>query len=471
MRFELQSILSTKKEVLLLTTLILTVILFFPNYIWIAIAGLIIFFVTMVAGEKFLIFLAIVSFLTLTSTISVALRTMVQVFNVILLFYLFIKKYGLNLSAYPKIPKQIILLLSFVVISMLIATLFSNYMIIGIEQIVRTAIFFIIVYFIYSLIENQNDIRLVLYALAVVAIIYVVTLFMGFAKNNFDLVQMNIDKVAKVSNDYLNMNALGSFFVIVIPIALSYFLDLKKGKTKSFLLFFLILTLFGLMISNSRAAILAVTIESVFLLYNLNKKFLKIFLILGVLLIPILFINPFAEYIDLYFRFKKLSTGRDVIWSVISNIIKDNFLLGVGPAATKYFLFPHSDYLIASHQAHFLLFHYNEIEFGHAHNFYLFFWSDLGILGLFTSLLLPYTYLKMGLSTIKENKNINRDHYLLTLGLVAAGMGLFIRAFFEWGNLISYGTLGTDLPFWLVFIILIYLFIHKGENSKILLNN
>ena len=157
---------------------------------------------------------------------------------------------------------------------------------------------------------------------------------------------------------------------------------------------------------------------------------------------------------------------------MIFNIIKDNPILGVGPAATKYYLYPNLTYMIGSPQEQFLAFHYNEIEFGHAHNFYLFFWSDLGLLGLFTSLLLPFTYFKLGYFTSKKFKYLNRKYYLLALGLIAGGIGLFIRAFFEWGNLISYGTLAADLPFWIAFIMLIFLYKKtSNKNTEVLTTN
>jgi hypothetical protein len=48
--------------------------------------------------------------------------------------------------------------------------------------------------------------------------------------------------------------------------------------------------------------------------------------------------------------------------------------------------------------------------------------------------------------------------------LSAIGAGLFIRGFFEGINLITFGWITMDLPFWLVFASLIYYF----EQSKII---
>jgi len=458
----LDTIINLNKNIFVLAVLFAVIIVLFPTYIWEGIVVFTVILIITVMGEKSLLFIAVVSFLTLTSTININLRTVVLLFNGFALFYLFFKKYGLEFRSYPKIPKEIGILIFFVFLSMTVATVFSHYIILGIDQISRTALFFIIVYFIYSLVEDNSDVKLLLSALFLVALIYSYTLIQGLAKENFDLVQMNLKKVDKLSNNYINMNGMGAFFMIIIPICLSYLLELKKGKLKLFLTAFLLITIIGLFITNSRAAILGVFLGAIFILFNLNRKIPKRILLALIFIIPFLFINSISEYIDIYFRFQRLSTGRDVIWSVIFNIIKNNPIMGVGPAATKFYLYPDITYMIGSPQEHFLALHYHEIEFGHAHNFYLFFWSDLGLLGLFTSFLLPFTYFKIGYISLKRFKYLNRKYYLLTLGLIAGGIGLFVRAIFEWGNLISYGTLTADLPFWISFILLIYLY----NNSK-----
>lgn len=285
----MDSVIKANKNILILSALVGIFILLFPNYIWAGIVVFLIFLIITVMGEKSLLFIAIVSFLTLTSTINISLREAVQLFNGLILFYLFFKKYGLVLSNYPKIPKEIRILIFFVFFSMIVATAFSHYIILGFDQIIRTTLFFIIVYFIYSLVEDNSDIKLLLSAFIVVALIYTYTLFHGLAKENFDLVQMNLKKVDSLSSHYINMNGIGSFFIIIIPICLSYYLGQNKGKLKLFLAGFLLITIVGLFISNSRAAFLGVFLGSIFILYNLNRKILKRILITLVILIPLLF--------------------------------------------------------------------------------------------------------------------------------------------------------------------------------------
>jgi hypothetical protein len=81
----------------------------------------------------------------------------------------------------------------------------------------------------------------------------------------------------------------------------------------------------------------------------------------------------------------------------------------------------------------------------------------MGLLGLFTSILLPVIFFQNCLQSIKLYKNKNSRVYLLAIGITASGIALFIRGIFEWSNILSYGTITGDLPFWMLFTIIIYL--------------
>ncbi|MEO8398799.1 MAG: O-antigen ligase family protein [Ignavibacteriaceae bacterium] len=468
----MQTLIYKNNGIILISVLAALSALLIPKLLVIGILGILVLAMAQIYGEKTFVFISIISFLTLTSSLSVELRTAVQVFNILILFYLFFKNYGLDFKTYPKIPKELAILLFFVFLSMFTATFFSYYIFLGIQQIIRLVIFLAIIYFIYSLTKTNADIRLLLFSLITVGIIYSFTLFGELAENNFSFIQLNLSQLEKVSSDYINMNSFGSFFLIIISIVLSFYLSVKENYIKWLLLISLFFLTLSLFITNSRAAILSVAVSSVFIFYNLNKRLLKKMIIAGLLVVPLFFINPISDFIDIYFRLERLSTGRDVIFDVIYNVIKDNIILGVGPAATKYALYPHLDFMLGSPAERFIAFHYNEIEFGHAHNFYLFFWSDLGLLGLFTSILLPVLFFKLCSKAIKKTKNLDTDYYLVSLGITAAGIGLFIRGFFEWGNLISYGTIGIDLPFWILLIILSYINQNKiNETDRILFAN
>jgi hypothetical protein len=54
--------------------------------------------------------------------------------------------------------------------------------------------------------------------------------------------------------------------------------------------------------------------------------------------------------------------------------------------------------------------------------------------------------------------------YFIILGIIAAGIGLFIRGSFEAIGLIFYGYITADLPFWILFSIVIFTYLNiKGS--------
>ncbi len=426
-------------------------------------------------GEKALIFYSIISFLSLTSTISVELRTIVQATAILILFYIFIKEYGADFSIYPKIPKQISILIALLYLSMIISTLFSDYLFLGIKETIRLTVFLMIVYAFFGYLKKSQDIKLFLSALLVTGLIYFANVFYNFAQNDFSLIELNVNELLKVKGNYINVNGIGSFFIIIISLLLVYYFSLRDKKKRFLPAILLGIFSLGLVITNSRAAILSTAISSLFLIYFFNRKIFFGITTTFIFLIPILFVSPINEYIDIYFRVDRLTTGRNLIWEIVSNIVKNNSVFGAGPAATKFEMYRYMPFMLGSAAEKYISLHIDQIEFGHAHNFYLFFLTDLGIPGFITSLFLPYAFISLGLKTIKKFKNIHIEYYWLSMGITSAGIGLFVRGFFEWGNLISYGTLESDLPFWLIFIILIYLYqIPKAEveiSKKVINNN
>jgi O-antigen ligase len=441
--------------------LILCLIL--PAYTLIFSLGLFIVLAYLSKGKKVFIFLIVVSYLTVTREMVGNVRTVLQYLNILILFYLFTKEYGLDFLRYPKLPKVVVSLFLLLFTSMIIATIFSDYRILGIQEIIRTIIFFIIMYIIYSFLEDNNDIRILLISIFTAGLFFSFVLMYAFYVNDFNLVQV------RINTNYLNINGWGAYIMIIFSIALSYHLGLKRNKFRVTFFLLFVIFLISIFITNSRGSILALVVSTFFLIYNINKKLFKISLVLILLIIPILFINPISQFIDLYFRINEVTTGRNIIWSTILGVIKDNPILGVGPAASKYFLYNHLTCMIGSPAERLIAFHYGEIEFGHAHNFYLFFWSDLGILGLITSVFLPYCFFQLGYKNLRKLKDLNKEYYYLTLGVLAAGLGMFVRGIYEWSCLISYGTITDDMPFWLLFILLLYIYFKEiKKDDKIL---
>jgi len=70
---------------------------------------------------------------------------------------------------------------------------------------------------------------------------------------------------------------------------------------------------------------------------------------------------------------------------------------------------------------------------------------------------LPVLFLKISFETIYILKNEKKEFYYLSVGITAYGLSMFVRAIYEWAGLISYGTIGLDLPFWILFMIIVFI--------------
>jgi len=407
--------------------------------------------------KEFFFIFVIISFLVLTTTISSTLRGTVQILDYLFLSFVFVKQYQFQIQDYPRPPKLIVAYLLLLLLLMVISSLHSTHVLLGFAQVGRTILFFFLIYLLYALINDEKEIKVYLIALFIVAVVYMFFLIYELMRFDFNLLAINLNGFSEGGSAYIHKNALGSFFVIVVLLLMSFSFNPDYYYYKKWFLGLIILFMGGLIITNARGAIIALFVGMGYLIYTLNKKYFKY--MIGVLLcFGILFIFfPLQEHIDLYFRFETISTGRDFILSSTWNVIKENWIFGAGPAATRFEMYKNIPYLLGSPEELFLRHHFYQIEFGHAHNFYLFFFSDLGILGFLLSMALPVLFLKISFETIYILKNEKKEFYYLSVGITAYGLSMFVRAIYEWAGLISYGTIGLDLPFWILFMIIVFI--------------
>ncbi|MBZ0178031.1 MAG: O-antigen ligase family protein, partial [Melioribacteraceae bacterium] len=220
-------------------------------------------------------------------------------------------------------------------------------------------------------------------------------------------------------------------------------------------------------LTTSRAAILSNFVAiSIIFLYKYRWKFVYTFLVIIVTSLLIIFNTPLYDSLSTLFRFENLLSGRDFIWNVTSELISDNSFWGYGPAATKFYVYKSLPYLIGTPQEMWIASKYDLVDYGFAHNFYLFMFTDLGFPGLLISISLPFVYFKTLLrKNINNSPKINNEYRVLFFAL---GVAFFVRGLFEWANMLSYGQILYDLPFWLIIVLLLHLtFKEEIDEQKI----
>lgn len=408
--------------------------------------------------ERLLIFIIIITLFTLVGELNQFLRTVVHLIDFSLLGILFLKKYGLNLKLYPKIPKSLIYFLILYCSALLLSAVMSNYPFAGIKLITQQLVFFVIAYVFYALIKDKEDIKLYFVSLTFVAFILVTASLVSIYEGGFSLIELISKNRARVSAIINNIEAATNFYVVSFPFLIGLLLIKTKRTTRYLIWITLFYIVIGLILAMSRSAIIGIVISSAVIFFVLQRRrfYQFLFSIIGILLLFLLY-DPLADITYFFFRIEEGLSAREQTWSMAINIIKDHPIFGIGPGAYKYEMFNYFPYMLDDWWGR-LFIYYHEVTEGanFSHNFFLTLFSDMGILGLFTAFLVPILFFKIGIETIKTYKYGHIENYYLIVVLFAAGTSIIARNFFNGIGILFYGGVTTDLPFWLIFSSLIY---------------
>jgi O-antigen ligase len=178
----------------------------------------------------------------------------------------------------------------------------------------------------------------------------------------------------------------------------------------------------------------------------------------------IITVPAFNEAVNFYLRWETVS-DREVYWQMGLDVIKDYPIHGIGPDLFDKFFFDYAPSKTINH------FKPDFLTLGkpHPHNFFLYFMAENGILGLITAVMFFVVFFYIAFRTMRLTKTDNRDNYILTVAITGIGIGIFFRSFIEVTGYLIYGYITMDLPFWLIFGILISIYQNysKSYNSKL----
>lgn len=436
---------------------------FFPLYAWLLVAGLGVVTLYHFFGERVFIFLFVVSLLTLTSSISVKLRTAVQLLDFIFLGYFFIREYGLEFEKYPTVPKNVSAIILFYLIILFFSSLTSSNITLSFVYFSKQVLFFVIIYILYSLINSEETIFLYLYSLIISGVILSLSILYLFFQESSVLDFLISQGFIYLGGIYSNVTAAGG--ILVFSISLSLFFTLKREelgiKLNKYLFYILLPIQFvALLLTNSRSAILTVAIITGLILFKFKRNlfYLVAFVILILGCSVVIFSPSVREVFAEFLRIESiLRNNRFIYWDIALKIIRDNFFLGVGPGMFGEYIFNYLPISIYDWRMIDISYIYESSSIGHAHNFILFIFSELGVLGLIISLTLLITAIRFSRKLSKQNDKAKMNINLIGTFTFFLIIGLLVRAVFEATGFLSYGWISRDLPFWIIFSVVIYL--------------
>jgi O-antigen ligase len=415
-------------------------------------------------GKDFVINFVIISSLTLVSDLGASLRLAVNIVSISALLFLFLNKYGFNLEKYPAVNSTVLLYLFALILLMVLTSFTSNDTFAGLILTAKTITFFVLIYFFYSLINGEKEINLFRNSIITASIVLVLFALFNMIRLGQSIFDINTWIYLRFSGLIGNPNGTAAFYAISIPLITGKILTTSMKKIKIYIPILIILII-GLLFTVSRGAFLSLAVSITFYFFFMYRKVLIKSVIISAILITLIVLVPtLNETFTALFRLEEGVSQRDILWELAINMIADNFWLGIGPGSFTNEMFNYIPVMLDSWHGIFLQGLADVTQGSNlAHNFYLSFFSEMGILGLVASVILPGIFFNIGYKTMKYYKDFDKAKYINTLIMLSIGVGLFIRGFFEGINLITFGWITMDLPFWLVFASLLYYY----EQSKI----
>jgi len=455
----LVQLLDLKKIIILSILAAITAAVFLFN-IYVLPAIILAVFVSLRFGiRNVVIVFTIITYFLVTSDLNEELRSIINIFNLGLLAFIFIYYEGINIETLETLPRGFKLFIVTVFISFLFSSIQSDFFTISIAAFIRQVLFFLICFIYYSFLKAKQDYYLVIYTIVLISVILGIGIMYQLFTKGIGVYYLESMDAIRFSGLYNNPNAVGLFLVIALPLLFSFFFNGKISDSTAKKLVFSGLSLFMLfclIITNSRASIIAVLISLAYMLYIFKRKLLVKILsgILAVCLIVFLF--PFVqEYFLFYIRADRVfSNTRTYFWSIAFDIITNNPVFGVGPGVFEEYIYKYLPVSLGSFFEHQM----DMARSGTAHNFFLFRTADLGLLGLITSIWLFVIFFRYAKTAAQYFKTRDPEYFIILTTIQSIGIGLLIRAFFESTGIMTHGWITRDLPFWLMFIIMLFMY-------------
>jgi O-antigen ligase len=455
-----------KKVILVLISLLVAIVstIVIPyNYIILLLIFTV--FILYYYGKNAILLFVLVNYLTSLSEYIGNLRVYLNLISTFALLYLFLQEYRLNFSEYPKLPKGIIIFIILLFINLIISTINSAYLYDGISAIITTGFFLIICYMLYGLIKDLKTIDVYLVAIWLAFILISIRMFYDLITLGFQVFFLrSILEIKEQLAGNLGYTHITVFFISITFI--SSFL-LRKNihiRKKSGLVLLMLINVISLIFANARAAIIAAILSN-FLLFVITKQralFKLIFFVAVSFLCVYIFVPEIETTVNLYLRIDSIN-DRMVFWQASLDVIAKNPILGVGPRAFYHYFFSYAPSYI---------FNFLEMDLWNnrptPHNLFLMYWVENGIGGILLMISLFVLYFRYCYKVLKITKERHDQLFLITASITGLGVGFLFRSFFEISGILHYGFITTDLPFWLILMIVlrIYHYSSAGKNLK-----
>lgn len=433
------------------------------NYFLPLIAFIIVIYAYRIWEENLIIFLTLSSFLLITSELSEVFRLFLNLTNLfVLVFFAFFHKKRFYKT--KLLPKQVLIFVLILLSSLVISAIFSDYMLESLYLSVQQTLFLLLCICYFLLLDGNRTLNTLVYSLIFVALIVSISVLYQFIELGTNAFYLQEKIIIRTSGLYNNPNGVGLLLCCTIPLMLAFFFRRGLKMTTKCLFGGLIVFFFVvLMITDSRASILAICVSVSVFLYRLNKLYFYRFLKLSFLisLIVLLLFPQMLDYAILLIRADRIIVStRNYFWEEGFQMFNSSPIFGVGPGLFDKYLYKYLPVMLGTFEEQQM----NWAISGTAHNFFIFRLAEVGIIGLIPGVMLIALFLSYSNKLLIYFKSLNFEKYLLTLSIFSIGIGMTLRGFFESNGILTHGWITRDFPFWINFIIILYFVTEKKKS-------
>ncbi len=420
------------------------------GFISLAIFPLILIIVLSLKYRMFLLYFFLASFPLSTYYISGSHRLFSYSLVFIIIAFWFCRKILVNdrTLQYSRFMIGFICFFSFAII----LTTFNNGITnIEILSIIRYSIFFPLVLIIYDMYDPKSKIPIMI-AIVVPSLVSAYYLFSVYLNTSgvFDFLQLYRMKPAGI---FGNANTFGAQILFAAPfwIALAIWGKNKYLKAVSGLVGFILLI--STILTNSRAAIVGL-IAAIIFYFIVARKTKYLFAIVTAVIIIFAASPSLRNIISVGLRVDRGGSNRELIWNNAFDIIKKNFLFGVGAGN---FTSEYRPYLRTSYEKGFVG------SVPHAHNEVIHSIAVYGVLGFIIIIVMFYVPLKRGFTLMK--KPLSVDDRPVVYGLMGILIANSFRAIFDASVVLRAGGLYPTILYWIT-MIMIFKMLKEYENRS-----
>lgn len=222
---------------------------------------------------------------------------------------------------------------------------------------------------------------------------------------------------ARIAATYENPNFLSEYLVLIFPLGLALVFAKGSVSRKISLIFLSLFIFFALILTYTRGSWISLFISVTLFSFLVYKPLF--FLFLGVVVLSLVFMPGVSQRLWSIFDTGGGTAGFRVrLWQIPLRMITEHPILGVGIGN---YLIAFTSYILRHPELNL-----GWVQYG-AHNSYLTYWAEIGLIGLLSFFFILLTAVRSGFYL---NRALIGDHYLrcINAGILAALIGFMFNA-------------------------------------------